>query len=309
VFGEMKGSRIRKDNFALAGVLEAILLIALVAIILSMIQLYYVPEMMNQREADHMDQVSNQFAQLKSIIETQAMMGSMETGEPITYTPMSSPINLGSKELPYFISARSYGQMDLIDTTIADDHKINIQPAPGDFPNGIPLTSIKYEAENFYFVDQTYVLEGGGIILSQSGGEVMRVNPGIVVENNSDVLNIKIKYFIPLYTGIPGKKIWADYKECYVYSNFTKHYTHSGSANLLYIATEYPNAWYDCLVNESRGIIWECFENGYLNVVLDDTVKPNRIVITPAIGYTLDLELTIAEIGVQIGPGYAIPNN
>lgn len=305
----MKGSRIRKDNFALAGVLEAILLIALVAIILSMIQLYYVPEMMNQREADHMDQVSNQFAQLKSIIETQAMMGSMETGEPITYTPMSSPITLGSKELPYFISARSYGQMDLIDTTIAEDHKINIQPAPGDFPNGIPLTSIKYEAENFYFVDQTYVLEGGGIILSQSGGEVMRVNPGIVVENNSDVMNIKIKYFIPLYTGIPGKKIWADYKECYVYSNFTKHYTYSGSTNLLYIATDYPNAWYDCLVNESRGIIWECFENGYLNVILDDTVKPNRIVITPAIGYTLDLKLTIAEIGVQIGPGYAIPNN
>ena len=305
----MKANKILQDKFALAGVLEAILLIALVAIILSMIQLYYVPEMMDQREADHMDQVSNQFAQLKSIIETQAMMGSMETGEPITYTPMSSPITLGSKELPYFISARSYGQVDLIDSAIAGDHKINIQPAPGDFPNGIPLTSIKYEAENFYFVDQTYVLEGGGIILEQSDGEVMRVNPGIVVENNSDILNIKIKHFIPLYNGVPGKKIWADYKECYVYTNFTKHYTYTGTANLFYIATEYPNAWFDCLMNESRGIIWEYFDNGYINVILNDAVTPNRIEITPAIGYTLDLDLTIAEIGVQVGPGYAIPKN
>ena len=305
----MKGKSIIQDRFGLAGVLEAILLIALVSIILSMIQLYYVPEMMEQREADHMDQVSNQFAQLKSIIETQAMMGSMETGEPITYTPMSSPITLGSKELPYFVSARSYGQIDLIDIETADTHKINIQPAPGDFPNGIPLTSIKYEAENFYFVDQTYILEGGGIILKQSDGEVMRVNPGIVVENNSDFMNIKIKYFIPLYKGVPGKKIWADYKECYVYTNFTKHYTHSGTATLVHIYTDYPNAWFDCLVNESRGILWEYYDNGYINVVLEDTVKPNRIEITPGLGFDINLELTIAEIGVQVGPGYIVPKN
>lgn len=305
----MKGKSIIQDRFGLAGVLEAILLIALVSIILSMIQLYYVPEMMDQREADHMDQVSNQFAQLKSIIETQAMMGSMETGEPITYTPMSTPITLGSKELPYFISARSYGQIDLIDIEIADTHKINIQPAPGDFPDGIPLTSIKYEAENFYFVDQTYILEGGGIILKQSEGEVMRVNPGIVVENNSDFNNIKIKYFIPLYKGVPGKKIWTDYKECYVYTNFTKHYTHSGNANFVHLYTDYPNAWFDCFVNESRGILWEYYDNGYINVILDDTVKPNRIEITPGLGFDIILELTIAEIGVQVGPGYIVPKN
>jgi hypothetical protein len=306
----MKESKIIKDKFAIAGVLEAILLIALVAIILSMIQLYYVPEMMDQREADHMDQVSNQFAQLKSVIETQAMMGSMETGEPITYTPMSSPITLGSKELPYFISARSYGQIDLIDSEITGDNKINIQPAPGDFPDGIPLTSIKYEAENFYFVDQTYILEGGGIVLKQSSeGEVMRVNPGIVVENNSDVMSMKIKYFIPLFKGVSGKKIWADYKECYIYTNFTKHYKYTGSANFLHISTDYPNAWYDCLVNESRGIMWEYFDNGYLNVTLDNTITPNRIEITPALGFTLNLELTIAEIGVQVGPGYVVQKN
>ena len=305
----MKASKILQDKFALAGVLEAILLIALVAIIISMIQLYYVPEIMDQREADHMDQVSNQFAQLKSIIETQAMMGSMETGEPITYTPMSSPITLGSKELPYFISARSYGQIDLIDSSITGDNIINIQPAPGDFPSGIPLTSIKYEAENFYFVDQTYVLEGGGIILKQSEGEVMRVNPGIVVENNSDLVNMKIKYFIPLYNGVPGKKIWADYRECYVYTNFTKHYTDTGSVNFIHISTDYPYAWYDCLMNESRGILREYVDNGYLIVDLNETVTPHRVEIKPALGFTLTLELTIAEIGVQVGQGYVVKKN
>jgi len=307
----MNDNKIINDNFALAGVLEAILLIALVAIIISMIQLYYVPEMMEQKEADHMDQVSNQFAQLKSVIEIQAMMGAMDTGEPITYTPMSSQINLGSKELPYFISARSYGQIDLIDEETTPNYKISIIPAPGDFPDGIPLTSIKYEAENFYFVDQIYILEGGGIILEQpSEGEVMRVYPGIVVENDTKLNNnINIKYFIPLFKGVPGKKVWADYKECYVHTNFTNHYSYSGSANLIYIATDYPNAWLDCLLNESRGILWEYFDNGYINIILDDTVTPNKIEITPSPGFTINLDLTIAEIGVQVGPGYAIPKS
>jgi len=306
----MKDPKIIRDNYALAGVLEAILLIALVAIIISMIQLYYVPEIMEQKEADHMDQVSNQFAQLKSVIEIQSMMGAMDTGQPITYTPMSSPINLGSKELPYLISARSYGQIDLIDEETSLNYKISIIPAPGDFPNGIPLTSIVYEAENFYFVDQIYILEGGGIILKQpNGGEVMRVYPGIVVENNTDQNNIRIKYFIPLFKGVPGKKVWGDYKECYVHTNFTNHYSYSGSANLLYIATDYPNAWFDCLLNESRGILWEYFDNGHINVVLDDSFTPNRIIITPSPGFTINLDLTIAEIGVQVGPGYAIPKS
>ena len=155
----MKLKILQNNNYALAGVLEAILLIALVAIVLSIIQLTYVPEIMEQKESDHMDEVSNQFSQLKSVIEIQSMMGAMDTGEPITYTPMSSPITMGSKELPYLISARSYGQVDLTDKDDAGDFKINIQPAPADFPTGIPLTSLEYSATNFYYPSQEYQIK------------------------------------------------------------------------------------------------------------------------------------------------------
>jgi len=304
----MKYRKFIKDNFAVAGVLEAILLIALVAIILSMIQLYYIPVIMEQKEADHMDQVSNQLSQLKSVIEIQSMMGAMETGKSITYTPMSSPITLGSKELPYFVSARSYGQIDVIDQEGVGDNRINIQPAPPDFPSGIPLTSIKYRATNFYFPEkidhwQEYILEGGGIILKQSDGEVMRVYPGINIENNSDLGNIKINYFIPIFNGVPGKKSYSDWEDCYIYTNYTAHYTYSGSATFIHIYTDYPDAWYKSLVNESTGILWEYNHNGYLNVELDDTVTPNIVKITPG-SKSINLELTIAEIGVQVGPGY-----
>ena len=304
----MKHRKLIKEKTAVAGVIEALLLVALVAVILSYIQFAYIPVIMEQKEADHMDQISNQFAQLKSVIEVQSMMGALGTGEPITYTPMSSPVTLGSKELPYFISGRSYGQIYLIDQDDAGDHKINIQPAPADFPSGIPLTSIKYEADNYYFVDQTYVLEGGGIILKQSEGEVMRVNPGIAVENKSKLGYIKIKYFIPLFNGIPGKKSYGHWEDCYIHTNYTKHYTHSDpTVSKIQIYSDYPNAWNDSLVNESRGILWEYCDNGYISVTVDDTVTPNEIEIAPEPGYSLNLELTIAEVGVQVGPGYVIP--
>ena len=54
---------------AVAGVIEALLLVALAAIVLSTIQLVYIPDIMEQREADHMDQVDNQFSHLKSVID------------------------------------------------------------------------------------------------------------------------------------------------------------------------------------------------------------------------------------------------
>jgi len=307
----MKQRYFLSQNSAVAGVLEAILLIGLVAIILSMIQLYYVPEIMQQKESDHMDQVSNQLAQLKSVIETQAMMGIIDYDETIAHTPMSSPLTLGSKELPYFVSARSYGTLKIIDQDLADDNIINIQPASVDFPSGIPLTSIYYKATNFYFPEniqpwQEYIFEGGGIILKQSNGEVMRGFPGINVENNSALGHIKIKYFIPIFDSIAGKKNYSSWRDCYVYTNYSKHYTHIGPATKIQIFSDYADAWYDCLFNESRGILWEYQDNGYINVQFDETVTPNKIEITPS-SANIQLELTIAVISAQVGPGY-VPN-
>jgi hypothetical protein len=71
--------------------------------------------------------------------------------------PISSPLTLGSRELPYFVTARAFGQLDIID---GGDSEINT-----DFASNIPLTSIQYQAINSYFLDQIYILEGGGLIM------------------------------------------------------------------------------------------------------------------------------------------------
>jgi hypothetical protein len=297
----MKHRKFIKKNSAVAGVVEAILLIALVSIILSTIQLYYIPVIMEQKESDHMDRVSNQFSQLKSVIEIQSMMGATESSEAIVYTPMSSPITLGSKELPYFVSARSIGQIDIIDQEDVGDQNISLSEVYYK-----PLTSIKYRATNFYFPKdlaqpwQEYVLEGGGVILKQSDGEVMKIYPAITVENHSELNYIKIKYFVPVFTGFPGKKTYSDWEDCYIYTNYISHDTYSEYVTKISINSDYPNAWYNCLVNESRGILWEYYNNEYLDINRDNNV----ITIKPGIIGNLFLDLTVAEIGVQVGPGY-----
>lgn len=305
------------DKTAVAGVIEALLLVALVAIILSMIQLYYVPQLMEQKEADHMDQVSNQFSNLKSVIEIQSNMGIINEGTPspeyAPYTSISSPLTLGSKELPYFVSARSYGQVQLIDKFKAMDSgfKISIGPAePAYFPSGIPLTSIKYDANNFYFVPQTYVLEGGGIILKQSNGEVMQVNPAMNVANYSNT--IEINWNIPLFYGVPGKNATSDYKECYIRTNYTNYQEEPIILNkppdvnyFIRIYTDYPDAWNQSLIRDDTGILWEYFNNGYINVQVDKTSTPNSVTITPA-SKNINLKLTVVGIGVQIGAGTVI---
>ena len=231
--GEMKYKKFVKKEHAVAGVIEALLLVALVSIIISTIQLVYIPEIMEEREAEHMDQVSNQFSSLKSMIDLQAITNSS--------APISTMITLGSKELPYFITARSYGEVSTVDE---GEYYIETLPATPTFPSGIPLTSIKYEAYNSYFVDQIYALEGGGIMVKQLYGEsVMRVDPSIYVENDLDV-----QFDLPIIIGIRGKNLTYGHGKCFVRTNWSQGgIDYLPNTTTINISTQYPNAWNESL--------------------------------------------------------------
>ncbi len=281
----MKKQGFVKNNHAVAGVIEFLLIIALIAIVLSMIQVYYIPEIMNQREADHMDDVANQFSYLKSIIDLQGM-----TKEDV---PISSPLTLGSMEIPYFVTARATGQIEVI-----EDEHYNIR-IDGDALK-IPLTSIRYSANNWYYVDQVYSLEGGGIILKQPDGEVMKIEPSITVENLTLTVpkKINIYYDIPIIVGMPGKNITGGYKSCFVRTNYSSTYCESDGDYFLRnvgiditITTEYPTAWNDMLE--------ELLENN-VNYVLG----PDYVEITKKDGISINFYYKYIYIYAQISPGW-----
>lgn len=283
--------------------IEALLIVGLVAIILSTIQLVYVPPVMEDREENHMKEVEKQFSYLKSTIDIQSM-----TKEKVL---MSSPVTLGTKELPYFVTIGSTGQLTLLDQYDASGAKIKIGPVPAfqplnnEFDNGIPMTSIIYNAQNSYINDYNFIFEGGSIIVKKSEEEML-VKPPIIVEDGPS--DIKIYYTLPFFTSLPGKKVEASgFGDpdivSFIRSNYSTHYIASeDNIDYFEIYTNYPDGWYQSLFHNDTGLLWEYYENGDISVSRDDDEIPPVITITPN-NKNIDLELTVVQIGVQIGPG------
>lgn len=278
-----------RSTRAVSGVIEALLLVALVAIVISTIQLVYVPQIMEQREAEHMDEVSNQFSYLKSMIDIQIATKSD--------APIFSMITLGSRELPYLVSARAFGQLSIPQSDLSE---ILVGADPNPY---YVITAIKYEAYNSYFIDQTYILEGGGIVLDQPDGEpVMRVSPQINYNMNTTAAppKIDIHFSFPNVIGVPNKDLTYGYGKCLIRSNY------SGSSNVppvtriaegyFRIYTLYANAWFEA-VNETIGDL--------VTVTMNTEVSPNYVEVRKK---DVDIGLYIKEhdIYAQIGPGWVI---
>lgn len=272
-----------RNNDAVAGVIEALLLVAMFSIILSTIQLVYVPDIMEQREVEHMDEVENQLSYLKSVIDLQASMK-----EDV---PISSPLTLGSRELPYFVTARAFGQLEIID---GGDSKINT-----DFAINIPLTSIKYQAVNSYYLDQDYALEGGGLIMKQHDGESMQIEPSISYQNLSS--QIRITWTLPDFESIAGKNSTTGFKGCYIRSNYSSNTTYIGSTTYIRIYSDYLTAWNTSL----NQLFDEAVSNGYITIEKNSETNPTYVEITPGTK-SLYIQMTVTKILTQIGPGIVI---
>lgn len=271
---------------AVAGVIEALLLVALAAIVLSTIQLVYIPDIMEQKESEHMDEVDNQFSYLKSVIDLQSALQ-----EDV---PISSPITLGSTELPYFVTARAFGQLDIVEVTSS---KVDT-----DFASNIPLNSIQLDAMNSYFIDQLYVLEGGAVLVQQNDGESVRIEPSLTIQNQSS--QIRITWQLPRFTSIAGKNSTSGYKNCFIRTNYTSDITYAGTTTYIYIYSQFLDAW-NATFND---VLEEAVANGYINVQKYPVADPTYLRIIPGTK-SIYLDLTMVTIGAQIGPGVVVNQN
>ena len=284
----MKLKVVRRDASGVSGVIEALLLVGLVAIVISTIQLVYIPQIMSQREADHMDEVSNQFSYMKAMIDIQTQTKSN--------APISSIVTLGSRELPYFISVGASGELSIQTSNLG-----NIVVGAGS--PLMYLTTIKYEAFNSYFVDQTYIFEGGGIIVAQPDGtSVMRVDPSIQAFDTGSRINL---YFnLTNIVGIPGKNSTIGNGKCLIRTNFYSHvqnpkvtYTGEPSPQDIFIYTKYPHAWNESL-NRTIGM--------YVDVNMHASEASPYVEIMPNPGKPIHLEIRETFIEAQVGPGWVL---
>jgi len=269
----MKSFRKKTTDNAVVGVVTAVLLIGLIVAVVSLVQTIYIPKIMEQREAEHMDKVAEQFTYLTSVIDGQAADQSKNV-------PVATSVTLGSKELPYMLSIKAFGTLQILDNA----RYINV--TSNNNVTSFRIGTISYSSINGYFLDQTYTYEAGAMIVSQTEGNLMMVRPNFFINSaigtlEFNIVNISSVGQKTIASGFGTYPIQTEFYSAHNY-NFT-------GVNNITITTPLSNAWYVFMDS--------LLDNQY---ALNDTGY--SLTITPALPIMLSVK--IIDIRAQIGPGW-----
>ena len=281
----MKVLKKKTTDNAVTGVVAAILLIGLIVAVISLVQTTYIPKIMEQREADHMDKVAEQFTYLTSIIDGQALNAKKNK-------PLSTAITLGSKELPYMLSVRAFGTLEILDN---DARAIDIYNDSDDSPFHFPIGAITYSSNNAYFLDQSYTYEAGAMIVNQfdPDGNSMMIPPFFSAYNDTTD-NVTIIFDVVNISSVGNKNIASGYGTYPIQTEFhnisieNKIFKDVSNIN---ITTPFSDAWIAFINHQLKNTSLEYTEDGLIFPSLSNPPIVNII-------------LNIIEIRAQIGPGW-----
>lgn len=287
----MPKSNRKRNNFkdndnAVAGIVVSILIVGLVLSVIYVVQLVYIPNWMAEKEAEHIDQVADQFSLMKFAIDTQSL-----TEKDI---PVSTSITLGSKELPFLSSNRAFGFLR-IDT---ESFTLDITNDSSIF--SYILGCIKYSSKNAYFLDRSYSYEAGAIISSQSKGSIISVIPYLYADyDNVSELNITFKTV--KLTPVGEKTSVSGFG---TYPVQTQYFSHENliipQVSTINITTLYPSAWRLFLNTtlKNNGLTYGSGNDYWI------TTNSDGIILQFSGSLTVDLNLYVTNIKAQIAPGW-----
>ena len=289
----MKVNKLTKSDNAVVGIVASFLIVGLIVAVISVVQTQYVPKWMEEKEADHMNELADQFAQLKYAIDIHA--SSQEEN-----TPISTTITLGSKELPYLMSVRAQGHIEILE----NDCNITIQNETKNFI--FEPGTIKYSSFNNYYINQDYIYECGALILNQDIGNTIFIKPSLSVGYRAlENYTINFKMFnisgmgnkISSVIGSGPAPIQTEFKDIdYTYNNpnFIKNVTE------LFINTSYTIAW-SSFLNKTllKAGLYYGLDNDYIIEINGRIVK-----LTFSDKITMYFSIQEVLIGAQIAPGW-----
>jgi len=278
--------KMKNSDDAVVGIVATFLIVGLIVTVISMIQAVYVPEWMEQTEADHMEVVADQFSQLKFAIDIQSANKKPDI-------PISTSITLGNKELPFLTSSRAYGSLDIL----SDECIVTITNDSG--PVSYPLGVIKYSSANAYFLNQAYICEAGAVILSQSQGNTMSIKPAFSVSYGAD---INISFTILNISTIGEKRSIGGYGTYPIQTEFSDNDTTVfPDVKNITIDTNYQNAWQKFINNTliNSGLNYNGYDTNF-SIRVDDT----SMILKFNSSITVNLKLKYVKINAQIAPGW-----
>ncbi|VVB60424.1 Uncharacterised protein [uncultured archaeon] len=228
----MKKQHDINNDHAVVGIFTAALIISLIVVVLGIVNTVYVPQWMKTAEFQHMNQVSNQFAQLKYALDVQSLTnGSSAVGSLVT---------MGTIEIPFLGTHQSFDELWIPSNSCSFLIKNN-----SGYNHLYSTGSIKFISHNTNFVDQSYIYEAGALILSQADKSVLSARPSILVTEYGKNLTI---FFINVSAGTGADTLTSGRGTYLIYTQVIKNnqqYTVIHNVTNITIQTNYPDAWRD----------------------------------------------------------------
>lgn len=287
----INSNKIKKNEEAVVGVVVAVLLVGLLLAIFLIFQTVFVPNWMEQLEAEHLEDVGNQFALLKFAVDTQS---ATEKDIPIT-----TSITLGNKELPFFSSSRAFGFLRITE----EECIINFTKNATTWYTYNPGI-IKYTSSNSYYLDQSYIYEAGAIISSQAEGNVVFIRPSFFVNHDTVYDQVNISFTLTNIKASGDKKSVSGFGTYPIQTNYSSTtITNITGVQKINIITHYPNAWHT-YINSSfikQGLEYGTSKNYWITKTDNDvTINFN----SPPVNPVVNVYLEAVDIFAQIAPGW-----
>jgi hypothetical protein len=178
-----------------------------------------------------MNQVSNQFAQMKSALDVQSITNSSSV--------VGSVVTMGTVEIPFFSVHQSFDELSIPSKTCT----LSITNDTGS-DLSYSTDSIMFTSHNTNFVDQSYIYEAGALILNQVDNSVLLGRPSILVTEYGKNLTIS---FINVSAGTGASNFVSGRGSYIIYTQMLQNnqpYTLIHNVTNITIQTNYPDAWY-----------------------------------------------------------------
>jgi len=278
----------QRDETAVVGIVTAILIVGLIVTVFAIIQTVYVPQWMEEIEMEHMNGVAEQFAELKYATDLQ-LFSHYSSNQTIT-----TPIQLGSGKIPFVLSERSFGSLEIIENACIVDIE-------GNSSASYSMGSIQYRSRNSHYIDQIFRYETGAVIIGQSQGSFLSAMPFFSITKNSQ---INMSLMLVNVTSFGGKTSANGYSLVSIATQLkstTSSSTTIENVTELRIETPYPSAWksYMNQTLQTAGLtagddflLSYSFENQWMKIELFPDETTNQI------------EITEKQLSAQISPGW-----
>lgn len=297
----------RLSESASSTVVGAVLLLAIVVSIFSVVRIGYIPEWKNDAEYSHMNDVWEDMADLKSKIDLMTIVLASDSNSSNTVT-MNVPFHMGGGDVPLIGTIKSSGTL-----SVASKNESNITVttvSDGNWSSGsILYGTVSYASQNRYYVDQNFIYEGGALILSQKERSSMMLyplirfsrTPGSGYNVSLNVVEIDKSIYAPpdVISSNTGCSLRITGKEFRPLYDSDRDSSGNITSCTLTVNTDYPEAWY-LYLNET---IADARITDYTTL----TRNGNNVTLTFPSGSGKDLSrLYVSKTIVKVEPGIGI---